>query len=85
MTTGVPLICGSLQAVSSNRAALDVVRTKLGDLPGVSTEDAVEVGVIATGATGGVYVRQQSIRSMTCQEAHVVAELGIGTPRAKSD
>ena len=46
LTVGVLLICGNLQAVSSNRAALDVVRAKLGGLAGISTEDAVEVGLI---------------------------------------
>ena len=43
------------------------------------------VGLIAAGSTGGVYVRRQLIRSLTWQGAHVVAELGIGTPRTKSD
>lgn len=149
MTIRVLLICGSLQERSSNRAALDAVRVKLGELAGVSVEDSIElglippfnpdredvadealtafraqlarasavivatpeyaastpgalknafdwivgsgelvgkpVGLIAATSTGGVYVRQQLIRSLTWQGAHVVAELGIAAPRAKSD
>ncbi|MBT5775119.1 MAG: NAD(P)H-dependent oxidoreductase [Dehalococcoidia bacterium] len=149
MAIRVLLICGSLQEKSSNRAALDVVRAKLGGVADVSVEDAIEVGLIppfnsdredvadssltefraqiarasavvvatpeyaastpgalknafdwivgsaglygkpvgliAAGSTGGVYVRQQLIRSLTWQGAHVVAHLGIGTPRTKSD
>lgn len=149
MAIRVLLICGSLQERSSNRAALDVVRAKLGEVAGVSVEDAVEVGLIppfnsdnegvadaslaefraqiaragavivatpeyaastpgalknafdwivgsaelygkpvgliAAGSTGGVYVRQQLIRSLTWQGAHVVAQLGIAAPRTKAD
>ena len=43
------------------------------------------VAVISAGTSGGVYARQMMIQTLTWQGAHVVAELGIASPRPKSD
>ncbi len=143
------LICGSLQKVSSNRAALDVVRDRamhhadlvcidadsVGSVPAfdpdltdrppqpvssfraaIGAADAVvistpeyaaalpgalknaldwvvgsgelygkPVALISAGTTGGEFARQQLIRSLTWQGAHIVGHLGIAAPRTKSD
>ena len=151
MNRHVLSVCGSLQATSANRAALDVVRAYLEryrPLP-VTVDDADELGtiiafnpdrqsdpgaavtsfrqriavadtvvfatpeyagalpgalknaldwivgsaelyanpvvVISAGTTGGGYAREQLIRALTWQGAHVVGELGIAAPRTKSD
>jgi NAD(P)H-dependent FMN reductase len=149
VTVRVLLLCGSLQAASSNRAALDVVRTYLEAAGDVVVEDAddlaavppfspedrddpapavarlraqlgrADVVVIATpeyagglagsvknaldwivgsgelytkpvvvlsaGTTGGPYARRDLVQTLTWQGAHVVAELGIASPRTKAD
>jgi NAD(P)H-dependent FMN reductase len=43
------------------------------------------VALISAGSTGGQYAREQLIRTLSWQGAHVVAHLGIGSPRTKSD
>ncbi len=43
------------------------------------------VALISAGTTGGEHARQQLIRSLTWQGAHVVGHLGIAAPRTKSD
>lgn len=43
------------------------------------------VAVLSAGTTGGEHARRQLIRSLTWQGAHVVAHLGVATPRTKSD
>ena len=141
-------VCGSLQARSSNRAALDVVhaaaraagatvdsydaldrvppfnpdrmdeageivadwRARIaavdvvvvaspeyaGSLAGV-VKNALEwivgsgelyskpVGLISAGTSGGHHARRALVQTLTWQGAHVVASLGIDTPRTKSD
>jgi len=41
--------------------------------------------VVSAGTTGGPHARAQMIRTLTWQGAHVVAQLGITSPRTKSD
>jgi chromate reductase len=43
------------------------------------------VAVISAGTTGGQFARQTLIQTLTWQGAHVVAQVGIAAPRAKSD
>jgi chromate reductase, NAD(P)H dehydrogenase (quinone) len=43
------------------------------------------VAVISAGTTGGPFARQMLIQTLTWQGAHVVAQVGIAAPRAKSD
>jgi NAD(P)H-dependent FMN reductase len=43
------------------------------------------VAVISAGTSGGSHARQQLIQTLTWQGAHVVAQLGIASPRTKSD
>ena len=43
------------------------------------------MALISAGSTGGQYAREQLIRTLSWQGAHVVAHLGIGSPRTKSD
>lgn len=43
------------------------------------------VAIISAGTSGGAYARQQLIQTLTWQGAHVVAQLGIASPRTKSD
>jgi chromate reductase, NAD(P)H dehydrogenase (quinone) len=43
------------------------------------------VAVISAGTTGGLNARRMMIQTLTWQGAYVVAELGIASPRAKSD
>ena len=145
----VLLLCGSLQAASSNRAALDVVRAQLAAGDDVAVEEADELAavppftpeagddaapavarlraqlgradvvviatpeyagglagsvkntldwivgsgelyakpvvVLSAGTTGGPYARRDLVQTLTWQGAHVVAELGIASPRTKSD
>ena len=150
MTIRVLLVCGSLQARSSNRAALDVARAHLlgradlvvdeadglasippfdadveldpppsvvrfrdqtarcdaallaapeyaGGLAGM-VKNVLDwhvggagglyvkpVGVLSCGTSGGRHARRQLAQTLTWQGAHVVADLGIGAPRTKSD
>jgi len=144
----VLLICGSLQAKSSNRAVLEVVwarlaesaadveeSTSVGHIPAFNPDhqdiggdvvaefrdqiarcDAVvistpeyaagipgalknaldwivgsgelygkPVALLSAGTTGGRYARDQLIRSLTWQGAHIFAQLGVTAPRTKSD
>lgn len=46
---------------------------------------AKPVAVVSCGTSGGEHARQQLVRSLTWQGAHVVADLGIASPRTKSD
>lgn len=149
MTCSVLLVCGSLQAMSANRAVLDIARREFSVLDDVTISNAVDIGsipafnpdtqhepppavvdlraqiarsdavlvatpeyagslpgalkngldwvvgsgelyakpvaVISAGTSGGPYARQHLIRTLTWQGAHVVAQLGIAAPRAKSD
>ena len=149
MSTNVLLICGSLQRMSANRAALDGVRSVLEARDGIEVADASElasippfnpddeadrapsviafqervaeadaviisspeyagalpgtlknaldwivgaagfygkpVGLISAGSTGGEHARQQLIRTLSWQGAHIVSHLGIAAPRTKSD
>ncbi len=43
------------------------------------------VGVVSAGTTGGRHARQTTAQTLTWQGAYVVAELGIASPRTKSD
>jgi len=43
------------------------------------------VALISAGSTGGEHARQQLIRTLSWQGAHVIAHLGIASPRTKSD
>ena len=43
------------------------------------------VAVITAGTSGGSHARQMLIQTLTWQGAHVVAQLGIASPRTKSD
>ncbi|MGZ4771224.1 MAG: NADPH-dependent FMN reductase [Ilumatobacteraceae bacterium] len=43
------------------------------------------VALISAGTSGGEHARQQLIRTLTWQGAHVVGHLGIAAPRTKSD
>jgi chromate reductase len=43
------------------------------------------VAVVSAGTSGGHHARQMLIQTLSWQGAHVVAELGITAPRAKSD
>ncbi len=43
------------------------------------------VALISAGTSGGEHARQQLIRSLTWQGAHIVGHLGIAAPRTKSD
>ena len=43
------------------------------------------VALISAGSTGGEHVRQQLIRTLSWQGAHLIAHLGIASPRTKSD
>jgi len=144
----VLLICGSLQTKSSNRALLEVVRSRLvggatrveeltnlahippfnpehqenggpavaelrdriarnnavvisspeyaAGIPG-ALKNALDwivgsgelygkpVALLSAGTTGGHYARDQLIRSLTWQGAHIFAQLGVAAPRTKSD
>jgi chromate reductase len=46
---------------------------------------AKPVAVISAGTTGGSFARQHLVQTLTWQGAHVVADLGIASPRTKSD
>ena len=141
-------VCGSLQARSSNRAALDVVHAVIRDAgatideydrlaripplnpdhvdaPGefvgdwrarIARADVViiaspeyagslagvlknaldwivgsgelytkPVGLVTVGTSGGHHARRALVQTLTWQGAHVVASLGIGAPKTKSD
>ena len=43
------------------------------------------VGVVSAGTTGGRHARQTTAQTLTWQGAYVVAEMGIASPRTKSD
>jgi NAD(P)H-dependent FMN reductase len=43
------------------------------------------VAVLSAGTTGGVHARRMLAQTLTWQGAYVVAELGIASPRTKSD
>jgi chromate reductase, NAD(P)H dehydrogenase (quinone) len=43
------------------------------------------VGLISAGTSGGHFARQAMAQTLTWQGAYVVAELGIASPRTKSD
>ena len=43
------------------------------------------VGLISAGTSGGIHARNALVQTLTWQGAHVVASLGIGSPRTKSD
>jgi chromate reductase, NAD(P)H dehydrogenase (quinone) len=43
------------------------------------------VAVMSAGTTGGPFARQGLVQTLTWQGAHVVAQVGIAAPRAKSD
>jgi chromate reductase, NAD(P)H dehydrogenase (quinone) len=43
------------------------------------------VSVMSAGTTGGLYARQQLVRTLTWQGAFVIEELGIASPRRKID
>jgi chromate reductase, NAD(P)H dehydrogenase (quinone) len=141
-------MCGSLQAASANRAALDVAVAHLRSCGGVDVEEFDQLGdvppfdpsvqepsaavarlremlgashvvmiatpeyagglagalknaldwivgsgelydkpavVLSAGTTGGAHARHQLIRTLTWQGALVVADLGIASPRTKTD
>jgi NAD(P)H-dependent FMN reductase len=46
---------------------------------------AKPVAVLSAGTSGGHYARQALVQTLTWQGAHVVADLGIASPRTKSD
>ena len=145
MKRRVLTVCGSLQPLSANRAAIEVAQAYMhsmsdvdvddyGDLasipplnaapdhdPGpavtawrecIARSDAVLIAapeyagalagtiknaldwIVGSGelytkpvavTSGGFYARQMLIQTLTWQGAHVVAELGISSPRTKSD
>jgi chromate reductase, NAD(P)H dehydrogenase (quinone) len=148
MPRRVLVMCGSLQSVSANRAALDVAASYLRQhdvdveeaesvaaIPLFNPDSVTEPGgaveslrdqirgcdvvmiaapeyagglagavknaldwivgsgelyskpvvVLSAGTSGGVHARQDLIRTLTWQGAHVVGELGITAPRTKSD
>jgi chromate reductase len=43
------------------------------------------VGLVSAGTSGGYHARRALVQTLTWQGAHVIASLGIDTPRAKSD
>lgn len=43
------------------------------------------VAVLSAGTTGGPHARRMMVQTLTWQGAYVVAELGIASPRTKSD
>ncbi len=43
------------------------------------------VGLVCAGTSGGYHARRALVQTLTWQGAHVVASLGIGEPRTKSD
>jgi chromate reductase len=43
------------------------------------------MAVVSAGTSGGQYARQMMVQTLTWQGAHVVAEVGIASPRTKSD
>lgn len=43
------------------------------------------VGILSAGTTGGPFARQTLMRTLVWQGAHVVAQLGVASPRTKSD
>jgi chromate reductase, NAD(P)H dehydrogenase (quinone) len=43
------------------------------------------VAVISAGTTGGLHARRMMAQTLTWQGAYVVAQLGIASPRTKSD
>ena len=84
------LICGSLQATSANRRALDVIAGRLAEL-GAVVEDSVALGGVPAfdpGRAPGRVVdalRQRVAGSIAVVIAHVVDELAIAAPRTKTD
>jgi NAD(P)H-dependent FMN reductase len=54
-------------------------------LVGSATMYRKPAGVISAGTSGGEHARRMMAQTLTWQGAYVVAELGIGAPRTKSD
>jgi chromate reductase, NAD(P)H dehydrogenase (quinone) len=71
-----PEYAGSLSGVVKN--ALDWI-VGSGELYGRV------VGVLSAGTTGGVHAREELVRTLVWQGAHVVESLGVAAPRTKSD
>jgi chromate reductase, NAD(P)H dehydrogenase (quinone) len=62
-----------------------VIKNALDWLVGSATVYRKPVGVISAGTSGGEHARRMLTQTLTWQGAYVVAELGISTPRTKSD
>jgi NAD(P)H-dependent FMN reductase len=43
------------------------------------------VAIVSAGTSGGVHARRMLVQTLTWQGAHVVAQVGISSPRTKSD
>ena len=66
-------------------ALAGVIKNALDWLVGSGNLYRKPVVIVSAGTSGGGYARQQLAQTLTWQGAYVVAELGIGLPRTKSD